>query len=54
MYLANQSRGIKFTYDHFKAENIPRDTITKTIKRAENDAGHQRVVGSGHIAKKMT
>ena len=50
--MANQSRGTKITYDHFKAENFPRDTIYKTIKRAENDSGHQRVVGSGRIAKK--
>ena len=41
-YLANRSRGTKFTYDHFKAKNIPRDIIYRTIKRADSD--HQRVI----------
>ena len=42
--MSNRFRVTKFTYDHTKAENIPRDTIYRTIKRAANDLGHQRVV----------
>ena len=43
-YLKNRSKGKKFTVDHFY-------TI---IRRAKNDSGHQRVPGSGRIAKIMT
>lgn len=53
-YLANRPKGKKFTLAHFKAENMPRQTISDIIQRAENDSGHQRVQGSGRVAKKMT
>lgn len=53
-YLANRSSGEKLTIDHFKAENIPRQTIANIIQRAKNNTGHERVKGSGRIAKKMT
>ena len=53
-YLKNQSKGKKFTADHFLAEKIPINTIYTIIQRAENDSGHQRVPGSGGIAKIMT
>ena len=45
-YLKNQSKGKKFTVDHFLAEKIPINTIYTIIQRAENDSGHQRVPGS--------
>ncbi len=35
---------------HFSAENIS----SRIIKRAENESGHQRKLGSGRIAKVMT
>ena len=53
-YLANRTRGKKFTVDHFSAENIPKRTIYDIIQRAENESGHQRVPGSGHKATVMT
>ena len=46
--MANRSRGTKFTYVHFKAENIPRDTIYRTIKRAENES-HSSVNGNDNF-----
>ena len=52
-YLKNRSKGKKFTVDHFEVEKIPKRTIYRIIKRAENDSGHERVKGSGRIAKKM-
>ena len=51
-YLANSLEGKSFTYNHFKAEKIPKRTIYDIIKRAENHSGYQRVSGSGRIAKK--
>jgi len=53
-YLGNRSQGKKFTVDHFKAENIPKRTIYSIIQRAENESGHERVNGSGRIAKIMS
>lgn len=53
-YFLNKSLGKKYTLDHFKAARVPRQTISDIIKRAENDSGHERVTGSGRIAKKMT
>ena len=53
-YLKNKARGKQFTLDHFSAENIPQSTIYRIIKRAENESGHQRKLGSGRIAKVMT
>ncbi len=52
-YSDNRDQGKLFTVKHFRAENIPNRTIYD-IKRAESDSGHQRVQGSGRIAKKMT
>ena len=52
-YLANRSQGKIFTVNHFKAENFARRTIYNIIERAEHDSGHERVKGSGRIAKKM-
>ena len=43
----------KFTLDHFKAKYFSRQTISGIIKRAEKDSGHDRVKGSGSIAKKI-
>jgi len=53
-YLANRSKGKKFTLDHFRCENVARQTVSDIIKRAENDSGHERVQGSGRVAKIMT
>ena len=53
-YLNYRNVGKKFTYDHFKTENIPKSTTYKIIKRAESESGYQRVQGSGGKAKKMT
>lgn len=53
-YLENRTKGKMFTVNHFKAEHIPESTIYVIIKRAENDSGHERVNGSGRIAKIMT
>ena len=53
-YLNYRNVGKKFTYDHFKTENIPKSTIYKIIKRAKSESGYQRVQGSGGKAKKMT
>ena len=53
-YLNYKNAGKKFTYDHFKVENIPKSTIYKIIKRAESESGYQRVQGSGVKAKKIT
>lgn len=52
-FLKNRSKGKKFTVDHFEVEKIPKRTIYRIIKRAENDSGHERVKGSGRIAKIM-
>ena len=38
--------------DHFKAKNIPRQVISDIIRRVENDSEHQKVRGSGRVAKK--
>ena len=53
-YLSYRNVGKKFTYDHFKTENIPKSTIYKIIKRAENESGYQRVQGSRGKATKIT
>jgi len=53
-YIENRCEGKSFTVNHFRAENIPRQTIYNIIKRAESDSGHERVQGSGRIAEKMT
>lgn len=53
-YLANRSQGKKFTVDHFRAEKLAPSTIYSIIERAENNTGHQRVPGSGRVAKKMS
>lgn len=53
-YLANRSQGKKYTVVHFLAEEIPQRTIYDIIQRAEDESGHQRVIGSGQVAKKMS
>ena len=53
-YLDHRTQGKKFTIAHFSAENIPSKTIYRIIERAENESGHQRVIGSGRKAKIMT
>lgn len=53
-YLANRSRGKPFTLEHFKHFNISRRGIYKILKRADNDSRHERVRGSGRVAKIMT
>ena len=53
-YLANRSKGKKFTFDHFKAEKIAKFTIYRIIKPTENDSGHERVRGSGRVAEIMS
>lgn len=53
-YLANRSKGKKFTLDHFLLEKIPKRTIYRIIERAERDSGHERVRGSGRKAQIMT
>ena len=52
-YLNYRNVGKKFTYNHFKTENIPRSSIYKIIKRAESKSGYQRVQGNGGKAKKI-
>ena len=53
-YLNYKYASKKFTYHHFKVENIPKSIIYKIIKHAESESGYQRVQGSGVKAKKMT
>ena len=50
----NRSEGKKYTLDYFLAVEIPRKTISDLIKRAENNLGHERMSGSGRVAKTMT
>ena len=52
-YIQNRHEGKKFTVDHFLKEKVPISTTYTIIARAENDNGHERVPGSGRIAKKM-
>ena len=43
----------KITVNHFISENILKSTIYNIIDRAENESGHERVQGSGRVAKTM-
>ena len=53
-YMANRAKGKQFTVQHFRTESIPERTIYNIIQHAENDSGdHERIQGSGRIAKKM-
>lgn len=52
-YLKNKDKGKLFTVDHFLLEKLARSTIYSIIQRAEKESGHERVPGSGRIAKKM-
>src|ERR1700678_3953359 len=52
-YLEHRSDGKTATGDHFKGEKISQSTIYNIIQRAEDEPGHERVNGSGRIAKKM-
>ena len=53
-YLDNRSRGKKYTIDNFRAAKIQRQTISHITKHAENNSRHERVSGSGRVAKTMT
>ena len=53
-YLNNRSEGKKYTLDYFLAAKIPRQTISDIIKRAVNNLGHEKMSGSGRVAKIMT
>ena len=53
-YLSHRDEGKSATVNHFKGENIHKVTIYRIIQRAENESRHERVQGSGRIAKKMT
>ena len=53
-FLHHRDQGKMYTVNHFLAEGISKSTVFRVIKRAENDSGHERVKGSGRIAKKMT
>jgi len=52
-YLDNRDKGKLFTVNHFTAEHIHKSTIYRIIKRAENESGWLRRVGSGRDAEKM-
>mgnify|MGYP006888943818 CR=1 FL=1 len=49
-YLANISKGKKFTVVHFKVENVHQSTIYRNIRRA--GSGYERAVGSGRPSEK--
>lgn len=53
-YVNNKKYGKKFTYDHFTAENVPKTTIYRVIRGAENEYGHKRKHGSGRKPQIMT
>lgn len=53
-YNEHKLKGKYFTFQHFQAENIPKSTIYKIIKRADDNSGHQRIIGSGRVAKILT
>jgi hypothetical protein len=53
-YLLHRAEGKLFTVNHFKTESISQSGIYNIIQRAENESGHERVQGSGRIAKIMT
>ena len=53
-YLANRSRGKPFTLEHFKYIYISRSGIYGILERADNKSWHERVQGSGRVAKIMT
>lgn len=52
-YLKHRNEGKRATVEHFKGEKMHERTIYRIIQRAENDSGHERVEGSGRIAKIM-
>lgn len=53
-YSDHESKGKKFTVDHFETEHVPKSTTYSIIARAENDFSHQRAIGSGRIPQIMT
>lgn len=53
-YISNRNKGKKFTVAHFLAEGVSEKTIYRIISRVENNSGHERVKGSGRVAKIMT
>ena len=52
-YLKHRAEGKMFMVNHFKTESISKKGIYKIIQRAENEFGHEKVQGSGRIAKIM-
>uniref|UniRef100_T2MAU0 C-myc promoter-binding protein n=1 Tax=Hydra vulgaris TaxID=6087 RepID=T2MAU0_HYDVU len=53
-YIENKEKGKKYTVDHFEKEKIARSTIYDIIKRADDDSGYFRRLGSEKKALKMT
>lgn len=53
-YSENREKGKLYTLSHFQAEKVSKATIYRIIKRAENDSGYKRRVGSGRKPLKMT
>ncbi len=54
IYIENRKFGKTFTVEHYLAEGVPKRTTYSIIQRVENDEGHERIKGSGRVAKKMT
>ena len=46
-YRDNESKGKKYTVDHFMEEQISQSTIYRIIDLAEHDSGHIRNPGTG-------
>ena len=53
-FLKHRDKGKMYTVNNFVAEGISKATVYKVIKRVDTDSGHERVKGSGRVAKKMT
>lgn len=49
----HNKKPLKFTVDHFLAEQVPRSTIYRVLGRFTNNIGPERKKGSGRKAKKM-
>jgi hypothetical protein len=47
------NKPLKFTVDHFLAEQVPRSTIYRVLERFANNIGPERKKGSSRKAKKM-
>lgn len=53
-YIEHRDHGKTYTLNHFLAEKISKATIYRVIRRAENESGYMRRIGSGRTAIKMT